>query len=229
MDKKNNNFIKDIIISIIFLTWFIGSIVALLIFSKINGYYTVMIFGQYFLVFGLIPLLNKDSKNLIGIPFALVGLACIIIPYLMMHPETLDIQINWDIVIPLLILSVFIVAGILLIIIPIRKTKKLKEKCSIEVSATIIENEKTYDEGKILYCPIYEFVFNGKKYSVMNNQYSNINIKPVGSIVNLKINPENPEEFLDNRKIYIIPIIIGICSLLSSILAVIIILKNMIS
>ena len=45
------------ILGYIFLTWFICSFIGFFILE--NGYYLVMNFGQYFLVFGLIVFFNR--------------------------------------------------------------------------------------------------------------------------------------------------------------------------
>ena len=45
---------------IVFLVWFIGSIILMLnFFGKEQVHYGIMMFGQYFLVFGLIPLFGS--------------------------------------------------------------------------------------------------------------------------------------------------------------------------
>ena len=75
------------IFGIVFILWFIGSIVAMIVLSNMGkAEYTVMIFGQYFLVFGIMAFFGKsvDGSNPkpIGLIFASVGLGCIIIPFL---------------------------------------------------------------------------------------------------------------------------------------------------
>lgn len=214
----------------IFLIWFIGSIIALVCFSKINPnpYYCVMTFGQYFLVFGIIFLktAKKGAERVIPILFGLIGLSCIIIPYLMMKPEINGIEINWETVIKLLFVILFIIAGLMAAFMPIIRIKKLKNKCSIEVEATIIKNDVFRPDGRKLYCPVYEFEFNGKKYEVMNEQYTNTYVNPVGTKVNLKINPDNPKEFLDKEVVSIGFITMGVITLIVSIQLLIIVLKD---
>lgn len=234
MKKKKQSIIGDEpnyskkgkIVGIIFLIWFFGSMFAMFILSEINTYYTVMVFGQYFLVFGVIPFLGAVKSKTIGIPFILVGLACIIIPYLMMKPEINGMVIDWGAVIAVLFVFAFVLAGLALTFIPLIKIKKLKEKCNVEVAAVIVDYDETYGDKSMLYCPIYEFDFNGKKYNVMNNQYSNVGLKEIGTIINLKINPVNPEEFLDKRISSYAPMFIGIVFLVITIPLFIVVLKN---
>lgn len=121
-EYKGKEKIKNTIISVIFIIWFVGSIVAMFALPK----YCIMIIGQYFLVFGILPMFGKGKGKIIGIPFILVGLSCIIVPYLMMQPEINGVVIDWDAVIPLLIIIAFVLAGLALIIIPIIKLNKIK-------------------------------------------------------------------------------------------------------
>lgn len=216
--NKNNSFWSKIF-GIIFIIWFLGSIFLLMYLSKINAYYTVMVFGQYFFVFGLIPLSKgKGMERLISIPFILVGLGCIIIPYLIMNPSILSVDVKWNSVIPLLCVFMFVLAGLSMVFVPIINNKKLKKLCTLTVYAKIIEYSYTYSKnGQKLYCPIYEFEFNNKKYEVCNNKYTNFGNKPVGTIVNLKINPNNPHQYIDNAKFAIFVIILGISFLVISI------------
>ena len=210
---------KSSLIGIIFIIWFIGSIISMVYFSKINEYYTIMIFGQYFLVFGIIPLKSaKGMEKLMSVPFILVGLCCILIPYLIMNPEVLSISLNWDAIIPILLILAFIIAGLAMIFIPIINKNRLKKVCTIMVSAKIIDYKYTYgDNGNKLYSPIYEFDFNGKKHNVSNEVYSNIGNKPIDTIVNLMINPNNPEEYIDNSKVNKFLLVLGIIFLSVSI------------
>lgn len=228
INKQPNDSKNGRIVSKIFLIWFCASIGAVFCFSIINKYYTVMIFGQYFLVFGIIVSSVKDKDLTIGVPLILVGLSCIIIPYLMMKPDIKGIVINWDAVIVLLFSIGFVFTGIALILIPIIRTRQLKRRCSIEVVATIVKHLSEYDDnGNELFCPIYEFQFNGKKYNVMNNEYTNIGVKPIGTLENLKINPDNPEEFLDKGVFLMGCIFLGIFFLIISIPMLIFVVKNM--
>jgi len=216
--NKNNSFVSKFL-GIIFLIWFFGSIFLMIYLSKINGYYTVMVFGQYFFVFGLIPLCgSKEKDKLIGIPFVLVGLCCIVIPYIMMNPDILSIDIIWDSVIPLLLIFAFVLAGLGMTFMPIINNKKLKKLCTLTVYAKILKYDYTYsDKGNKLYCPVYEFQFNNKKYEVSNNKYSNFGNKKIDTIVNLKVNPNNPEQFIDNTKFDMFVIVLGITFLVVSI------------
>ena len=118
------------IFGIVFIIWFIGSIVAMIVLSNMGkAEYTVMLFGQYFLVFGIIAFFGKsvDGSNPkpIGLIFASIGLACIIIPYLVAHPELLPAMINWESVIILSVLLIFMLVGVGLCLLLVKQREKV--------------------------------------------------------------------------------------------------------
>ncbi len=62
--KKHSK--KEIIISIVFLTWFVLSIIALLVTSSLGmPYMSLFLFGQYFAIFGAIALYGKVGMAII--------------------------------------------------------------------------------------------------------------------------------------------------------------------
>ena len=216
--KKVREKHKSSLIGIVFIIWFIASIIGLIYFSKINEYYTIMIFGQYFLVFGMIPLFKAEgSDKLISIPFLSIGILGLVIPYLMMHSELLGFEINWESFLAFLGVLIFFLVGAALFITPIIKKNRLKKVCTETVSATIIKHHTYYSDGKTMYCHVYSFKYINKEYKVSDNYYTNVGVKPVGTVVELKINPDNPNEFLDNSSYYFISMTIGFVFLAVSI------------
>lgn len=118
------------IFGIVFILWFIGSIVAMIVLSNMGkAEYTVMLFGQYFLVFGIIAFFGKsvDGSNPkpIGLIFASIGLACIIIPYLVAHPELLPAMINWENVVILSVLLIFMLVGVGICLLLVKQREKV--------------------------------------------------------------------------------------------------------
>lgn len=196
----------------IFIFWFICSFVAFFLIE--DPYYIVMNFGQYFLVFGSVVFFSQENKKdaLITIPFMIIGLCCIVIPFLMLHPELLSISLDWNTVIAVLMLLAFLIAGLCTSIIPVIKRKHLEKVCTYEVDATIIGyNTTTSDKGNTLYAPIYSFWYNGQTREIATDFYTNMGVKEPGTKVTLKINPEKPEEFFNEKsKGYLIAVFVGI-------------------
>jgi len=224
--KKRKMFNINPILTIIFLIWFFASITAMVYLSKVNTYYCMMTFGQFFLVLGIIFLVQKKS----GIPFVLIGLACVILPCLIMNPEKNVGVINFEDIIFFLLFSGIPIAGIYFVAKSIIKGKKWLRLCTEEVEATIVKYELIWDnrterKTRSSYYPIYTFEFNGKKYTAEGKSSKNTRLNPIGSIVKLKINPENPKEFLDKN--YLIgTFILGIGFLFPIIIILILFLQN---
>jgi hypothetical protein len=177
-----------------------------------------MLFGQYFLVFGLVVFFYADKKKdaLITIPFILVGLACLIVPYLMMNPQLLPVNVNWNVVVPILVLILFILCGLGLVFIPLLKKRHLEKICSYEVYAKIIRYKGDSEVGESsTYCPVYGFWYNGKDWELSDNIYTNVGLKDVGSIVKLRLNPDNPDDFyVVGSYNYLLIVFLGILTLL---------------
>ena len=212
MNKKNNK--KKEWITPVVLSWVGLSFGGIIHFLTINTNYSIILFGQFVLILGIIMFFSEKkgkkeltynqkreymiTKLMSIIPF-LVGLTCIFIPILSLYQEWLKITIIWESVIPLLFSIVIIIVGLSLILIPYINNKKLKKDCTYHVTAKIIEYETIRDERSVSYCPIYEFYYKNKAYKVTKNQFSNVGkFKKIGSNVELIINPNEPEQFIDN-------------------------------
>ena len=97
-NHKQKSSLGSSIFAIIFLIWFFGSIVAMMIFADINEYITLILFGQVFFIMGLVAFFAKDISgkrvNLIGLPFIIVGLLCIVIPLCILFPNILPVEVK---------------------------------------------------------------------------------------------------------------------------------------
>ena len=87
--------------------------------------------------------------------------------------------------------------------------KNIRKICNTIVIATIVGHKSLYRKRIQLYTPIYGFNYNNQNYEVSNEYYSNI-VKPIGKTVKLKINLNNPYQFIDNKSPNIILIVSGI-------------------
>lgn len=114
---------------IVLLVWFFGSIIAMIFLAEINEKLTIILFGQLFFGFGLIALFSKDQNgkrfNPIALPFVIVGFLCIAIPLCIMFPELLPVSLNWDNIIPFIMLAGFILVGFVVSLILIRQKERV--------------------------------------------------------------------------------------------------------
>ena len=105
---------------ILLVIWFIVSVVSMIYLSEINTQITIIIFGQVFFVFGLIAFFAKDAEgkrfSLISLPFIIVGLLCIIIPLTMLFPKLMPVRLNWEAIVPILMLVEFMIVGVVLML-----------------------------------------------------------------------------------------------------------------
>ena len=103
----------------------------------------------------------------------------------------------------------YLLVGIVIVLIgilSIRKGSHTKNRCT--ASAVIVEVQAEKDEAgsenthkKYIYTPIYEFVAGGKTIRKNGGIYShNKREFNVGDTVEVKYNPDKPEEFLVNGK-----------------------------
>lgn len=183
---QNKISLKDKIIGTIFLIWFIASLAGMMLVG--NAYYMLMIFGQYFLVFGLIALFNKA---LIGWLFFFVGLIIILIPLSILHPNLIPITIDWIEILPLLIGVGFILIGIGFIIVPLVE-KKREKKSIVAVEATITDVLiDVYAKNKN-YRPVYEYIYEGKTYTEEAPTYFN-EAPNIGDTIEISIFSDEPE------------------------------------
>ena len=223
MDKKSSK-----ILSSIFVGWFFISILAIIFFSNINTYYTIMIFGQVFFIMGIAATISviKDSKEKgffdikksFVLIFVIIGLGCIVIPYLILNEKKFNLNIEK--LLPMIFLSIFFIAGSYLLICYLYNRKKLSSDELIKVSSKVIQLSESYSDDTVTYAPVLEYNFNGKIYTHDSDVYSNIGVPNVGDIIEIKVNPQNPEEIYYKQKSDLIFLILGLAFVIVSVIAI---------
>lgn len=88
--KKNN--ILGKIFKVLFLVWFVASIIGIFVFSSMgNTSVTIIIFGQYFFVFSMVIFSDKKVPLILLIHLT-VGIITIIVPFILkVWPKFTDI------------------------------------------------------------------------------------------------------------------------------------------
>lgn len=224
MKKKTIENIKVIIFSI----WIFASFFATVFMFSIEPWYGAMIFGQIFLVLSIFLLINK---NINGIFIMFGGLAFILIPYFELNPGIIGYTNKGEITFLTLLFSTLVLSAPFLILVPIIGNKRLEKMCGAEVLATIVDHHVTFKRDELgeekIYFPVYEFYFEGNKYSVTNSIYSDTSPKEVGTKVKLRINPNNPEEFMKKPKLKLSFIITGIIFLIAAIPLLVMLMQSL--
>ncbi len=206
---------KTNIISILFIIWFIASLIGMCVFAALESIYCIAILGQYFLVFGIAALASEEGLkkfNPPGIISAIVGIVIVTITCILIENSNLFVyELNWLNIIVTLFLLIFAIAGIYMIIVNIKKYKNLKENCTVLVYATIEKSDSNYNRSKnSVYNPVYRYKYEGETYET-NRVSSNKITKEIKTPIVLKINPNKPEEFISESEkfTYILPL--GLC------------------
>ena len=183
------------------LVWFVLVVLFFIFKPKIVDFF-VTILGQFFSLMGLVLFTQSEGKERkIAIPFFIFGVLGIVVPLLYVHPEFLEQLINMKTDVYSLVCFLFIILGLILIIVSKICKRDIKRKYSAVVTATICEYLHEKDEDLDVYCPVYCFEYKDKIYKINDAFYSNFTLDAVGSKIELRINPDNPKEFYDNRTI----------------------------
>lgn len=100
----------------------------------------------------------------------------------------------------ILISIIFIISGIYVLLTP----KFQAKRCTESVNATVVENlveksTRTNSKGRhrisVMYRPVFSFTYDGDVYTVESKSASNPPVFEQGEDVELKINPDDPEDF----------------------------------
>lgn len=175
------------------ISWFICSFAALMYLGYVErGVELMLIFGHYFLVFGImIVLSNKGVKNLSWL--FIIGIAFMGI--VVFYPDIIKININPDNLMFIVMGAIFAGAGILVYFIT---TGELGDKPEYQDVQAIV-NGYVNGRKRMVACT-YEYEINGIKYNNKDNYYTNVNVPKLGSIVHLRVDPNNPNLFVVKRK-----------------------------
>ena len=194
----------------LFLIWFVGSIVALILTAKATPWLAISVFGQYFLVFGLIAMFSmiKEGKfTPIFLILIFVGLLAVLFGIVMQFGDEAA-QASFKQLIPYAGISIFFVMGLLFIINYFVRSNQDKN-CIEIVRATCVDMKKRKNSTSNgmsytiynTYCPVFSFTYNGKSYEVNNNIYTQVPDVELGEEKELYINPKHPKCFREDANI----------------------------
>lgn len=187
------------IFSVVFLSWFVLSIAALIATAKLQALgWTAIVFGQYFVVFGLAGLMNEIKagfRHSIIIVFPVVGFAVVISGFLWQFGNEV-VKENVVKHIPNMMAVVFLLVGILLLVQVIIE-KAEQKKCTFAVQAKCVEVKWHYSTSKNggsskTYCPVYEYYYNGQVYTGSQEIYTNMIYVGEGEYREIFVNPDKP-------------------------------------
>ena len=111
MREKLKN-LSSTIFGLVIVIWFFASMFGIIYFSKRNEYYLMMIFGQMFFVCGIMIF---KLEWWVGLLFGVVGLSLLIIPYLILNPDILPVQVDWGYFVMKYVFILFIASGVIIV------------------------------------------------------------------------------------------------------------------
>lgn len=191
--------------------WFIASILSLLILSTLEkAVPLLLIFAHYFVIFGITAALNSKGVKDMSWLF-IIGLIFILV--VSFGEQFINLNISEGGLGFVVLGGVFTFMGFIMMNLT---SGGFASKKFIEIPALICEH---FDEDGLTGY-VLEYQVNGKVYKTPNNHFSNIDIHPVGTFIDIKVNPDNPEEIIvnnltkSNKILFGIFIIVGILVLM---------------
>ncbi|MCR5187143.1 MAG: hypothetical protein K6D97_08555 [Clostridia bacterium] len=155
--------------------------------------FAIMTFGQLFVIFGIILLINKKLSGVVSL-FA--GMSAIVLPAVNQWGVLFDPAIQGDIIFPIMISTGITVIGAAMLIGPEVLDDWYKRKCRTQVEAEVIDFKETTlsDNETLAFAPVYQYEVNGKLFVKESAKYSSRNIPRIGDRTSLLINEKRPEE-----------------------------------
>lgn len=208
---------QKVLISKIFIGWFIGTLLLILI-TAYSGHrlISVMLFGQFFLVIG-IALLKKNNFDIkkIGVffLFPVVGLFMIVVPFL-----KLITQNSFDFGSVILFATFILGAGIM--ILPNWRINQLKKHCTVRINAKIVDVVSGWRNHRRVYFEVYEYSYMGQTYTQRYDE-SSFDDRVIGQYREIFISPNEPTLiYREGGKVNsLLYIIFGLMFMLPSLLA----------
>ena len=100
-------------------------------------------------------------------------------------------------------LSFMVVGGVgltAILAIPYSIIRK-KKYCTYKVSAQVVDILSDHSDDTTVYCPIYEFYYNGEPHRIKNNLYSNTGVPDIGEFREIYVDIENMDEYYEPKSV----------------------------
>ena len=190
------------LLSFAFIIWFFGSIAGMIYFSKQDqAPLTVVLFGQFFLVFGIIIIaggIKNHSFQPITVIFPAIGILAIA-GGLIYYIGRRGVIAYVEKILPDFAISVFFIIGAGVVVGTYLNSQKKRDACTYVITGTCVNIKSQVDDGTLLECPVYEIYFRGETVELCNETYSNMNKVALGETRELHVNPDNPKEFYEEK------------------------------
>lgn len=254
MNNERKNKALTILITVVFLTWFFGSMGGL-VWSSNKGMpgVTLALFGQYFLVFGgllftssLKTMINQMIEHKVsnqkmsydiapvvaGGIMTFIGAVCTFIGLILEFGDD-QMKSNLNLLAPILICMLFAIIGIVFICVAIFKVMYVKKHMTYEIEAEVISiqshmSRDSDGHSHRVYAPVWRYLFNGQTYTKQNPiSYGSKNKFHKGDVKTLRINPDNPTQIYAGPMEFMLYFILGISFTVCGIFAIVMFIMQM--
>ncbi len=202
MDKKQGYGAGTILVSVLFVMWFVASLAGMIYCSKTGrGLLVPALLGQYFWVFGMLGIVSTVKSETFQ-PFLLIfpilGILLIAIPiWLYFGGEEAGAML--DVVLPYVAVVTILIGSVFVLVVSQIVTSRKKKQCTLAVNATCVALDTHHHKGTRTVCPTYEFYYAGENRRVCDYKYTSQTISE-GEICTLLIDPEKPDVFYDEKR-----------------------------
>lgn len=192
-EKEKIYTFHDTLISWACIIWAIASLGFMVYFSGLNQVtFTIMTFGQLFLILGIIAIVRKQST---GPVFAITGLGCIILPAINEWGYLFSENVPTDSILPVLLSTAITFIGLAMLIAPGVLENMAERRCRETVKAEVVDlKTTTISDDTIAYAPIYSYNYKDNVYTKCTEKYRTTEVPEIGSRTELRINASNPED-----------------------------------
>lgn len=184
------------------ITWIAASVLLTLILSICGELWSIP-FALSQLLFGVISYFNCERTLRVKLlkRFMLVvgGLYVLMIPLRLALPKyfaAASIKCG-----ELIFVSLFLVMGLVVGLIPNFRTAQKKRHCTERISARCVQilkqHHHSHRHSSTTYCPVYEYYYNNERYESHGSTYSNAAVPKLGHYYDLLIDPSDPYTFYD--------------------------------
>ena len=197
-DKKD---LKLVLVSVLFLIWFCGS-VALMIYGAKNDevWLVPTLLGTVFIVFGAIAtyatVSEKSDRWWMGPVAIVVGLVVTGYGLVMNFGSKSTVEAAIDGIPTVVSIGACVIVAFIAAVLS-SQYRKLKASCDREVIATCVEHRKQYSKGHALICPVYEVVSGEEKVQYCKSEYSRMKIPQIGEQRTIYVDGEHTDRYIE--------------------------------
>ncbi len=193
-----------LVISFVFLIWFIASIIFMILSAKTEGqgWLVPVSLGQFLFVFGALAFSITLSERKNGWWAGALGMfigASAAVTGAVYHIGSDSLKDTLIAMIPVFVGIAMAIGGLSGVLITMRTHKKGLARYTTRIEGKCIELKKRAGKSHTLYSPVYEITLNNETKRLENDTYSSMDIPQVGEVRELFIDEADLEGYSEPR------------------------------